>query len=223
VRDGCRFADLHRIISKRPVAGGHQWKDTLAEQNGSFNMKARVPDFKPELAPVFLVLLSFIPLMLTGFILDILLIHFFSMVKGNAAALNTPSLWVYNNLAGYRFLPQELMAGFWFLMIISIILIFSRPGDPQRVRFNFLFSFLLIWGTALSVAGSIAFACIKPFDLLLARVEDPTWVGCLLPSVLIGELLAILLIPIGFFLWKKAIPVKTNPPELSSPDKSVAG
>lgn len=185
-------------------------------------MNARFPDIKQELAPVFLVLLSFIPLMLTGFILDILLVHFFSMVKGNAAGLNAASLWIYNNLAGYRFLPQQFMAGFWFLMIIFFILIFSRPGDPQQARFTFIYSFLLIWAMALSVAGSIAFACIKPFDLLLARVEDPTWVGSSLPLVLIGELLTILLLPIAFFLWKKSSAVKTDAPELSSPDESVS-
>jgi hypothetical protein len=185
-------------------------------------MKALPPDFKQELAPVFLVLLSFIPLMLTGFILDILLVHFFSMVKGNAAGLNVASLWIYNHLAGYRFLPQELMAGFWFLMIISFIIIFSRPGDPQQARFNFLYSFLLIWGTAISIAGCIAFACIKPFDLLLARVEGMTWVGNSLPTVLIAELMVILFLPIAFSLWKKASTFRTNarvaPP---SPDNST--
>ncbi|MFH0726258.1 MAG: hypothetical protein V2B19_07930 [Pseudomonadota bacterium] len=170
-----------------------------------------------------LVLLSFIPLMLMGFILDILLVHFFSMIKGNISGLNTVSLWIYNHLAGYRFLPQELMAGFWFLMIISFIVIFSPPGDPQQLRFRFLYSFLFLWGAAVSVAGGIAFACIKPFDLLLSRVEDATWVGNSLPTVLIGELLVILFLPIVFFLWKKIKAAKMANPASSSPDAPDIG
>lgn len=173
-------------------------------------MKSPAPDIKQELAPIFLVLLSFVPLMLIGFVLDILLIHFFSMVKGNTVGLNAASLWIYDHLAGYRFLPQELMAGFWFLMVISLIIIFSKPGDSQQLRFKFLYSFLFIWGTAVSVAGGIAFACVKPYDLLLARVEDATWVGNGLHTLLIAEWGVILLLPIALFFWKKASAAKTD-------------
>jgi hypothetical protein len=186
-------------------------------------MNALRPDIKQEMAPIFLVLLSFIPLMLIGFLLDILLVHFFSMLKGNISGLNAVSLWIYNHLAGFRFLSQELMAGFWFLMIIAFIVIFSPPGDPQQLRFRFLYSFLFLWGTAVSVAGGIAFACIKPFDLLSARVEDPTWVGNSLPTVLIAELLIILFLPIAFFIWKKTRAAKTAPPAPFSPDASNTG
>jgi hypothetical protein len=182
-------------------------------------MKTLQPHVKQDLAPVFLVLLSFIPLMLMGFILDILLIHFFSFIKGDPGRLNVASLWVYHHLAGFRFLPQELMAGFWFLMIISFIIFFYRPGDPQQFRLGFFYSFLFIWGVAVSVAGSIAFACIMPFDLLLARVEDTTWVGNSLPKLLIVELLVILLLPVVFFLWEKANAAKTTAPAPPSPDQ----
>jgi glucan phosphoethanolaminetransferase (alkaline phosphatase superfamily) len=175
-------------------------------------MNAFCLGIKQELALVFLVLLSFIPLMLMGFILDILLVHFFSMLNGNIGGLNAVSLWVYNHLAGYRFLSQELMAGFWFLMIISFIVIFSPPGDPLQLRFRFLFSFLFLWGAAISVAGGIAFACIKPFDLLLARVEDTTWVGNSLSTGLAAELAVILFLPIALFLWKKTRAARETAP-----------
>jgi hypothetical protein len=186
-------------------------------------MNALRPHARQELAPVILVLFSFIPLMLMGFILDMLLVHFFSMLKGNIGGLNAVSLWVYNHLAGYRFLPQELMAGFWFLMIITSILIFFPPGDPQKSRLRFLYSFLFLWGTAVSVAGGIALACIKPFDLLLARVEDTTWVGNSLPVFLIAELLAILFLPIALFLWKKKAAAKSAGPPSLPPDHAGFG
>ncbi len=169
-------------------------------------------NIKHELTPIVLVLLSFIPLMVIGYILDVVLIHFFSQAQGNTAGFNSASLWVYNNLAGYRFLPQEIMTGFWLFMVLFFILNFFRSSDSQQFRIRFLLSFLFIWGSALTAAGCIVFACIQPFDLLLARLEDIPPFGKAIQNVLIAELLMIPLLPAAFFLFRKIRPVKASPP-----------
>jgi hypothetical protein len=54
-------------------------------------------------------------------LLDILLTHFYAHVRNGKAALPAISQWVYESMAGHRFLPQEIMACFWILMLILLI------------------------------------------------------------------------------------------------------
>ena len=65
---------------------------------------------KQELASVVLVLVSFIPFFFIGSLLDILLTHFYANIENGKAVLPPISQWVYESMAGHRFLPQEIMA-----------------------------------------------------------------------------------------------------------------
>jgi hypothetical protein len=85
-------------------------------------MKGLYDFLKQELASVVLILVSFIPLFFIGSLLDILLTHFYANIENGKAGLPVISQWVYGSLAGHRFLPQEIMACFWALMVILFIL-----------------------------------------------------------------------------------------------------
>ena len=167
-------------------------------------MKAALYFLKRELASVLLVMASFIPLFFMGSLLDILLTHFYVHVENGKAGLPTISRWVYESMAGYRFLSQEIMACFWVLMLILVMLNAFLAKDRQQFRIGFIYSFLFIWVLAISTATLIAFACIAPFDLLLARLEEDGLFDGIIHVILVVELMLIILIPLGLVIWRKA-------------------
>lgn len=169
-------------------------------------MKAPKSRIIEELAPVFLVLLSFVPLFFIGCILDISLTHFFASAKESGAGLNMISRWVYDNMAGFRFLPQEIMTGFWLFMILSLIATLFHSADHQRFRIRFIYAFLFSWGAALTAAVCIGFACLHPFDLLLARLDATSGFPRAIETLLVIELLMIPLMVAGLFMRKKTRP-----------------
>lgn len=187
---------LHRVPLGGRQGGGLQ-------EDGHQAMKAPKSRIMEELAPVFLVLLSFVPLFFIGCILDISLTHFFASAKENGAGLNMISRWVYNNMAGFRFLPQEIMTGFWLFMILILIVNLFHSTDLQRFRVRFIYAFLFSWGAALTAAVCIGFACLHPFDLLLARLDATSGFGRVIETLLVVELMMIPIIAAGFFVWKK--------------------
>ena len=167
-------------------------------------MKAALYFLKRELASVLLVMASFIPLFFMGSLLDILLTHFYVHVENGKAGLPTISRWVYESMAGHRFLSQEIMACFWVLMLILVMLNAFLAKDRQQFRIGFIYSFLFVWVLAISTATLIAFACIAPFDLLLARLEEDGLFDGIIHVILVVELMLIILIPLGLVIWRKA-------------------
>ena len=167
-------------------------------------MKAALYFLKRELASVLLVMASFIPLFFMGSLLDILLTHFYVHVENGKAGLPTISRWVYESMAGHRFLSQEIMACFCVLMLILVMLNAFFAKDRQQFRIGFIYSFLFVWVLAISTAILIAFACIAPFDLLLARLEEDGLFDGIIHVILVIELMLIVLIPFGLVIWRKA-------------------
>ena len=166
-------------------------------------MKAVLYFLKRELASVVLIMVSFIPIFFMGSLLDILLTHFYAHVENGKAGLPIISRWVYDSMAGHRFLSQEIMACFCVLMVISFILNAFFTKDQQQFRIGFIYSFLFIWVLAISTATLIAFGCIAPFDLLLARLEEDGPFDRIIHVILVVELMLILLIPVGLVIWRK--------------------
>jgi hypothetical protein len=167
-------------------------------------MKAALYFLKRELASVLLVMASFIPLFFMGSLLDILLTHFYVHVENGKAGLPTISRWVYESMAGHRFLSQEIMACFCVLMLILVMLNAFFAKDRQQFRIGFIYSFLFVWVLAISTAILIAFGCIAPFDLLLARLEEDGLFDGIIHVILVIELMLIVLIPFGLVIWRKA-------------------
>jgi len=159
--------------------------------------------FKQELASVVLCLVSLIPLFFIGSLLDILLTRFYAHVENGKAVLPIISQWVYESMAGHRFLPQEIMACFWTLMVILFILNAFFAIDPQQFRIRFIYSFLFIWVLAITTATLIVFSCVAPFDLLLARLEEDFLLDSIIRAILVFELMLIVLIPVGLVIWRK--------------------
>jgi len=166
-------------------------------------MKAALYFLKRELASVLLVMASFIPLFFMGSLLDILLTHFYAHVENGKAGLPTISRWIYDAMAGHRFLSQEIMVCFCVLMVISFILNAFFAKDRQQFRIGFIYWFLFIWVLAISFATLIAFGCIAPFDLLLARLEEDGLFDGIIHVILVVELMLMLLIPVGIIIWRK--------------------
>ena len=166
-------------------------------------MKAALSFLKQELASVLLIMVSFIPLFFMGAFLDILLTHFYVHVKNVNTGLPTISRWIYEFMAGHRFLSQEIMACFWVLMVILFILNAVFAKDRQQFRMGFIYWFLFVWGLAISTATLIAFGCVAPFDLLLARLEEDGRFGGIIHVVLVVEIMLVVLIPVGLVLWRK--------------------
>ncbi len=158
---------------------------------------------KREFAPVVLILVSFIPFFFIGSLLDILLTHFYANIENGKAVLPPISQWVYGSMAGHRFLPQEIMVCFWILMVIFFILNAFFAKDQHQFRIRFIYSFLFTWVLAMTTAALIVFACIVPFDLLLARLEVDGLFDRIIHVILLLELILIILIPVGLFIWRK--------------------
>ena len=158
---------------------------------------------KRELASVVLVLVSFIPLFFMGSLLDILLTQFYAHVENGKVVLTPISQWVYESMAGHRFLPQEIMICFWVLMVILFILNAFFAIDQQQFRIRFIYSFLFTWVLAITTATLIAFGCVAPFDLLLSRLEEDGLFYGIIHSILLLELMLIILVPVGLVIWRK--------------------
>lgn len=162
-----------------------------------------------------LILVSFIPFFFIGSLLDILLTHFYANIENGKAVLPTTSLWVYESMAGHRFLPQEIMACFWVLMVIFFILNAFFAKDQQQFRILFIYSFLFTWVLAITTATLIALGCVAPFDLLLTRLEEDSLFHRIIHVSMVFELMLIVLIPIGLVIWRK-VSRAGQKPELKS-------
>jgi hypothetical protein len=170
---------------------------------------------KQELASVVLILVSFIPLFFIGSLLDILLTHFYAHVENGTAVLPIISQWVYASIAGHRFLPQEIMACFWILMVILFILNAFFATDRQQFRIRFIYSFLFTWILTMTTAILIVFACVAPFDLLLARLEEDGLFDRIVHVSMVFELMLIVLIPVVLVILRR-VSRPGQKPELES-------
>lgn len=158
---------------------------------------------KKEYSPILLVLFSLLPLFFIGSLLDILLIHFFSRVQDGGTMLPPLSKWVIGEIAGYRFLSQEIMIGFWGLLALSLLIcaLTSKSRDDFRVRF--LHSFLWGWIISLGAASFLGLACALPFDLMLDRLDGISPVGRIIHIALLVELLLLVVVPIAWARRRK--------------------
>ncbi len=150
-----------------------------------------------------LILVSFIPFFFIGSLLDILLTHFYANIENAKEVLPGISQWVYESMAGHRFLPQEIMVCFWMLMVIFFILNAFFSTDQQQFRIRFIYSFLFTWVLAITTATLIVFACVAPFDLLLSRLEEDGLFDRIIHVILLLGLMLIILIPVGLVIWRK--------------------
>jgi hypothetical protein len=158
---------------------------------------------KQELASVALVLLSYVPMFFIGSILDILLTHFYAQVENKATALPLISQWIYNAMAGWRFLAQELMLCFWLFMVLCLVFIAFISEDQNRFRVRFAYAFSFSWLLTIAMASFIAFACAAPFDLLCARIGDESVFASVVHAILLSELGLILVSPVVLIMWRK--------------------
>jgi len=158
---------------------------------------------KRESASVVLILVSFIPLLFMGSLLDILLTHFYAHVEEGIVVLPDVSKWVYASMAGHRFLPQEVMVCFWILMVIFFILDAFFAADRTQFRIRFIYSFLFTWVLAITTATLIVFACVAPFDLLLTRLEEDFLFDSIIRVLLVFELMLVVLTPVGWVIMRK--------------------
>jgi len=56
---------------------------------------------------------------------------------------------------------------------------------------------------AITAATLIVFACIAPFDLLLARLEEDFLFDSIIRVILVFELMLVVLIPVGWGIKRK--------------------
>jgi hypothetical protein len=158
---------------------------------------------KQELVSVVLGLVSFIPLFFIGSLLDIILTHFYAHVENGKAVLPTISQWVYENMAGHRFLPQEIMVCIWIFMAMLFILNAFFSKDQQQFRMRFIYSFLFTWVMAMTVTTLIVFACISPFDLLFSRIEENALFDSVIHIIFLLEMIVVILIPAGLIVMRR--------------------
>jgi hypothetical protein len=166
-------------------------------------MKGLFHFLKRELTSVVLILVSFIPFFFIGSLLDILLTHFYANIENAKEVLPGISQWVYESMAGHRFLPQEIMVCFWMLMVIFFILNAFFSTDQQQFRIRFIYSFLFNWVLAITTATLIVFACVAPFDLLLSRLEEDGLFDRIIHVILLLGLMLIILIPVVLLILRK--------------------
>ena len=160
---------------------------------------------KQEASPVLLVLLSLIPLLLCGWLLDILLIQWSTRVGESQATLSTFSGWVHSWIAGFRGLPQEVMLCIWVLMVLSLVINALFAVDQGVFRARFMYSFVFVWLIAVSLVLAILSACVSSFDLLLARIEDGRALSIqVVRTLLVAELALLIVLPVGVLLFRRA-------------------
>lgn len=148
-------------------------------------------------------MVSFIPFFFIGSLLDILLTHFYANVENGKSVLPPISEWVYDSMAGHRFLPQEIMTCFWILLVILFVLNACFAGNRQQFRIRFVYSFIFTWMLAITAAALIGFACVSPFDLLLDRLEENGLFQSIIHAILMFELMLFILLPVGLVIWRK--------------------
>jgi hypothetical protein len=156
---------------------------------------------KQELTSVILILVSLLPIFFIGAFLDIALTQFYAYVENGKTTLPAISQWVYESIAGYRFLPQEIMVCIWALMVILFILNAFFTKDRQQFRLRFIYSFLLTWILVVTFVSLMIFTCVSPFDLLFSRLEESGWFHHIIRIILLFELMLVILIPAGFAVW----------------------
>lgn len=166
-------------------------------------MKVLFYFIKREFASAILVMISFIPFFFIGFLLDIILTHFYAWVENEKTVLPTISQWAYESMAGHRFLPNEIMACIWILLVVLFILNAFFAKDQQQFRIRFIYSLLLTWILAITTGTLIVFACVSPFDLLLSRLEEDSVFGFIIHAILIFELMLVVLIPVAVVIWRR--------------------
>ena len=115
-------------------------------------MKSVFTFVRQEAPSVFLVFVSLIPLVLLGWILDIVLIQWFSRVGEQGAVTPAVLPWVLHWVAGHRGVPQEMMLCFWLLMMLSLVFTALLSSDQTTFRTRFMYSFFFAWILAISVA-----------------------------------------------------------------------
>jgi hypothetical protein len=147
--------------------------------------------------------LSAVAFFFIGCLLDLALIYLFDCGQKGETALPTLSLWVYDSMAGHRFLAQELMMAFWAFMVLCLVINAVGAGDHQQFRIRFVYSFLFTWVLAISCAGAIALACLLPFEFMLARVEGSCLICVLIRIVLLCEIILTVGIPLWLLIRKK--------------------
>lgn len=161
---------------------------------------------KKEAGILALAVLSFPPLFILGSLLDILLVHQYAACEEMGFALPYLSQWVFRYLAGYRFIPHQMMFCFWLLMIVAWLGFYFSSNDSMLFRSRFVISWLIIWLVALTVSGFIIMAVLLPYDLLLIRFPDRgTYTGfeILIMAAIVFEALLILFIPVYFMTRRK--------------------
>ena len=150
-----------------------------------------------------LVLVSFIPFFFIGSLLDIILTHYYAHGEGGNAVLPTISQWVYETMAGRRFLPQEIMACIWMFMVILFILNAFLSKDRQQFHMRFIYSFLFAWVLVMTTATFIVFACVSPFDLLFSRIEENALFDSIIHNIFLLEMMLVILIPAGLVFMRR--------------------
>jgi hypothetical protein len=88
-------------------------------------------------------------------------------------------------------------------MVLCFILNALFADGQQQFRIRFIYSFLFSWVLAVTTSTLIAFACVAPFDLLLARLEEDGLFDLFIHVILVLEALLIVLIPVGLVIWRK--------------------
>jgi hypothetical protein len=138
---------------------------------------------------VFGLLLLFLPAcLLLGAITDFALVQLYARAEG--LALPSPSLLVYENLAGYRGLAIEAMLGCWLALAIWTFALISRRLASPALRLSFLTGLAAATLLAVFIFLAIIYACLMPFDFMLIRVDQPPVLHMVLHAIVLVELLA---------------------------------
>lgn len=154
---------------------------------------------------VVLVLLSLVPFILFGGLLDIYLVQWYVRIGDSGELLTGIPSWIFNSLAGNRGLPIEIMLSFWGLTAIGFVLNATSVAPRETFRMRFLYIFVVVWVLALSFGLGILLSCSLPFDLMLARVDQgDTYFDLIVRAILVVELIILIAAPfLILFLRRK--------------------
>ena len=150
------------------------------------------PFLRREWGVLALLLLTLLPCLLMGSLLEFALVQLFAHAEGLALPWFTGPF--FDNLAGYRGIPLEIMLGCWLGLVIWTLLL-ARKGLPsQQFRVSFLLGLSVSGILISSIFMCILYACLLPFDYLLVRIEDPPRSHMLLNVVVLLEAVAAVVI-----------------------------
>jgi len=167
-------------------------------------MKNVLEFLKQEAPSILLLLISLVPLLLCGWLLDISLIQWSTRVEEQEMALPILSRWVHTWFAGDRGLPQEIMLCLWMLMLLGFVASAMFANDQPTFRMRFMYSFAFVWILAISLVLAVLVACAAPFDLLLARLDDGQTPSIpLFRTILVAELILLVVVPVGIIFFKR--------------------